>query len=133
MGYRRRNGTGHSGGAARQRVQCASRGDGSERVGRSCARYLCHRQDDLHHVQGDILDPPFRRGSFDLVVADQVLHHTPDCHRAFLSMAGLVRPGGQLAAYVYRVKPFLRELADEKVREITTQMSTDECMKSVSR
>lgn len=84
--------------------------------------------ENLHYVQGDILDPPFRSGSFDLVVADQVLHHTPDCHRAFLSMAGLVRPGGQLAAYVYRVKPFLRELADEKVREITTKMSVDECV-----
>jgi SAM-dependent methyltransferase/uncharacterized protein YbaR (Trm112 family) len=83
---------------------------------------------NLHFVQGDILHPPFRPGSFDLVVADQVLHHTPDCRRAFHAMAGLVRPGGQLAAYVYRVKPLLRELADEKVRELTTKMTVDDCM-----
>ena len=51
-------------------------------------------RDNLHYVQGDILDPPFRRGSFDFVVADQVLHHTPDCRRAFHRMAELVAPGG---------------------------------------
>ncbi|MGZ4261730.1 MAG: class I SAM-dependent methyltransferase, partial [Solirubrobacteraceae bacterium] len=85
-------------------------------------------RDNLHYVQGDILDPPFRRESFDMVVADQVLHHTPDCRRAFHSMAELVRPGGQLATYVYRVKPLLRELADEEVRKVTTKLTVDECM-----
>jgi SAM-dependent methyltransferase/uncharacterized protein YbaR (Trm112 family) len=84
--------------------------------------------ENLDYVQGDILNPPFRRHAFDLVVADQVLHHTPDCARAFNSMAELVRPGGQIAAYVYRVKPLVRELADKHVREITTKMTVDECM-----
>ena len=83
---------------------------------------------NLHFVQGDILNAPFQPRSFDLVVADQVLHHTPDCHRAFHSMAELVRPGGELATYIYRVKPLLRELADEGVRKITTKMTVDECM-----
>jgi SAM-dependent methyltransferase/uncharacterized protein YbaR (Trm112 family) len=83
---------------------------------------------NLNFIQGDILDPPFRRDAFDLVVADQVLHHTPDCQRAFRSMAELVRPGGQLAAYVYRVKPLLREIADEEVRKLTTRLTVDECM-----
>jgi SAM-dependent methyltransferase/uncharacterized protein YbaR (Trm112 family) len=83
---------------------------------------------NLHYVQGDILNPPFRPGTFDFVVADQVLHHTPDCQRAFHSMAQLVRAGGQLAAYVYRVKPLLRELADERLRELTTRLTVEECM-----
>ncbi len=83
---------------------------------------------NLHFVQGDILNAPFRPRSFDLVVADQVLHHIPDCKRAFDSMAELVRPGGELATYIYRVKPLLREFADEEVRKITTRMSVDECM-----
>ena len=74
-------------------------------------------------MQGDILKAPFQRRSFDLVVADQVLHHTPDCRRAFDSMADLVRPGGELATYIYLVKPLLRELADEEVAKLTTRMS----------
>ncbi len=101
--------------------------DLSESVVRARLAFAGERP-NLHFVQGDILNPPFRPGSFDLVVADQVLHHTPDCRRAFHSMAGLVRPGGELATYIYRVKPLLRELADEEVRKITTRMSVDECM-----
>ncbi len=82
---------------------------------------------NLHYVQGDILDPPFPPESFDFVVSDQVIHHTPDCPRAFRTLAGLLRPGGQIAVYVYRKKPLMRELADEHVRALTTEMSVEEC------
>jgi SAM-dependent methyltransferase/uncharacterized protein YbaR (Trm112 family) len=82
---------------------------------------------NLNYVQGDILDPPFAPESFDLVVSDQVIHHTPDCPRAFRTLAGLLRPGGEIAVYVYRVKPLMRELADEHVRARTSAMSVEEC------
>jgi SAM-dependent methyltransferase/uncharacterized protein YbaR (Trm112 family) len=83
---------------------------------------------NLSFVQGDILNPPFGPASFDFVVADQVIHHTPDCPRAFRTLAELVRAGGELAVYVYRRKALLRELADDKLRELTTGMSVDDCM-----
>jgi 2-polyprenyl-3-methyl-5-hydroxy-6-metoxy-1,4-benzoquinol methylase len=93
---------------------------------------MAHRrhagQANLDYVQGDILNPPFAPGSFDFVVADQVLHHTPDCVRAFRTMADLVAPGGQLAAYVYRKKALLRELADEHIIDMTSRLSVDECL-----
>jgi SAM-dependent methyltransferase/uncharacterized protein YbaR (Trm112 family) len=83
--------------------------------------------ENLHYVQGDILRPPFAPETFELVVSDQVIHHTPDCHGAFLTLAELVKPGGELMVYVYVVKPLLRELADTHVREVTTKMSVEEC------
>ena len=83
---------------------------------------------NLTFVQGDIMSPPFSEGQFDLVVADQVIHHTPDCRKAFASLARLVAPGGQLLVYVYRKKAFIRELADEHLREVTTALPFDECM-----
>jgi len=83
---------------------------------------------NLDYVQGDILNPPFARRAFDLVVADQVLHHTPDCVRAFHAMAGLVAPGGQIAVYVYRRKPIIRELVDDHVIDLTSRLSFDECL-----
>jgi 2-polyprenyl-3-methyl-5-hydroxy-6-metoxy-1,4-benzoquinol methylase len=85
-------------------------------------------QANLDYVQGDILNPPFAPASFDFVVADQVLHHTPDCVRAFHTMAELVAPGGELAAYVYRKKALLRELADEHIIDMTSRLSVDECL-----
>ena len=93
----------------------------------SNARRMHGEADNLDYVQGDILNPPFRPGTFDLVVSDQVIHHTPDCHRAFITLADLLKPGGELAVYVYRVKPLMRELADEHVRELTTKMSIEHC------
>jgi SAM-dependent methyltransferase/uncharacterized protein YbaR (Trm112 family) len=83
---------------------------------------------NLHYVQGDILELPFRPESFDFVSSDQVIHHTPDAPRAFAKLARLLRPGGHLAVYVYRRKSLLRELADTEVRKLTTAMSVEECM-----
>ncbi len=85
-------------------------------------------QPNLDYVQGDILNPPFAPLSFDFVVADQVLHHTPDCVRAFATMAALVSPGGQIAVYVYRKKPIIRELVDDHVIDLTSRLSFDECL-----
>jgi SAM-dependent methyltransferase/uncharacterized protein YbaR (Trm112 family) len=78
-------------------------------------------------VNGDILAPPFAPASFDLVVADQVIHHTPDCPRAFRTLAELVKPGGHIAIYVYRKKGMIREWVDTDVRAITSAMSPEEC------
>ncbi|HEY1832974.1 MAG TPA: methyltransferase domain-containing protein [Solirubrobacteraceae bacterium] len=100
--------------------------DLSDSVTAAYARHAA--QKNLDYVQGDILNPPFAPGSFDFVVADQVLHHTPDCVRAFQTMAGLVAPGGQLAVYVYRKKALLRELADEHIIDMTSRLSVDECL-----
>jgi ubiquinone/menaquinone biosynthesis C-methylase UbiE/uncharacterized protein YbaR (Trm112 family) len=83
---------------------------------------------NLAFVQGDIMAPPFAPESFDFVVSDQVIHHTPDCTRAFAELARLVRPGGQLSVYVYKKKSLIRELADDRIRVQTTRMSVDECM-----
>lgn len=92
------------------------------------ARLRHAEQANLDYVQGDILNPPFGPASFDFVVADQVLHHTPDCVRAFHTMAELVAPGGELAVYVYRKKALLRELADEHIIDMTSRLSVDECL-----
>lgn len=83
---------------------------------------------NLTYVQADLLNPPFREGTLDFVSADQVIHHTPDTERAFVTLARLVAPGGELATYVYKRKALIRELADTRLRELTTAMSVDDCM-----
>jgi len=60
------------------------------------------RHRSVRFVCGDVQAPPFAAGSFDLVVSIGVLHHTRDTHRAFLSVAQLVRPGGRLYVWLYR-------------------------------
>jgi 2-polyprenyl-3-methyl-5-hydroxy-6-metoxy-1,4-benzoquinol methylase len=55
----------------------------------------------VHIVQGNLMEIPFRKGSFDFVYSIGVLHHTPDTHDAFRQIAGLVKPSGKCAISVY--------------------------------
>jgi SAM-dependent methyltransferase/uncharacterized protein YbaR (Trm112 family) len=68
----------------------------------------CRGQDNVAIVQGNIFAPPFKRGAFDLVWSNGVIHHTPDAARAHRALGGLVRPGGRLYVWVYpkRFNPF---------------------------
>ncbi|HSN97365.1 MAG TPA: class I SAM-dependent methyltransferase [Candidatus Nanopelagicales bacterium] len=53
--------------------------------------------------RGDVYRIPFAPGSFDRVVCIGVLQHTPDPEGAFRALARMVKPGGHLAADIYRV------------------------------
>jgi ubiquinone/menaquinone biosynthesis C-methylase UbiE len=52
------------------------------------------------------LDLPFDAGSFDAVVSDGVIHHTPDARRSFAENARLVRNEGYFYVGVYRRKRY---------------------------
>lgn len=70
----------------------------------SCGVEVSRRRDPRptsFYVQGDLRRPPFRRGVFDTVYSNGVLHHTPDPAASFASAATLVRPGGQISVWVY--------------------------------
>lgn len=83
--------------------------------------------ENVHLVQADLRYPPFPKRSFDFIVADQVLHHTPDTEESFSTLVKYLRPGGQIAVYVYRKKGPLREFADDFLRSHTTRLSPEEC------
>ncbi len=80
---------------------------GAETVGLDAADFVrdlgpdLGTRDRVHLVQGDVLRPPFREASFDLVFCDGVLHHTGDAGAAFRALARLVRPGGYLYVWLY--------------------------------
>jgi SAM-dependent methyltransferase len=51
--------------------------------------------------QADIGNLPFRPGTFDFIVSIGVLHHTPDTRRYFEALPRLLKPGGEVAIWVY--------------------------------
>lgn len=53
-------------------------------------------------VQGDLRIPPFDTSTFDLVISNGVLHHTPDTSQTFNAVAKLVKPGGRFYLWLYR-------------------------------
>jgi len=57
--------------------------------------------DRIELVQADLYALPFAPQSFDLAYSIGVLHHLPDPERGFRAVAGLVKPGGHVFAWVY--------------------------------
>ena len=65
------------------------------------ARENLRHRPNVHLVQADVFALPFADAVFDLVYSFGVLHHTPDCERAFRQLPRVLRPGGTLAIFVY--------------------------------
>jgi SAM-dependent methyltransferase len=57
--------------------------------------------DRVDLVQADLHQLPFADGTFDLVYSIGVLHHLPSPEAGFRAIARMVRPGGQVFAWVY--------------------------------
>ena len=56
--------------------------------------------DNVHIIQADIFRLPLR-SVFDYAFSVGVLHHLPDPHEGFISLASKVKPGGYISAWVY--------------------------------
>jgi SAM-dependent methyltransferase len=56
-------------------------------------------------VRGDVLSLPFPDGSFDAVIAAEVLEHIPNDEAAMAEIARVVKPGGKVAVTVPRWWP----------------------------
>jgi len=52
-------------------------------------------------VETDLRAAGLREGSFDVVLANGVLHHTPDPRASFAALARLARPGGTVVVGLY--------------------------------
>jgi SAM-dependent methyltransferase len=65
---------------------------------------------DIH--SGDLFEAPFPNGSFDLIVADNVLEHTTAPQKVLEKLRGLLKPGGHLYVIVpsYVNSPFFRAI-----------------------
>ncbi len=72
-------------------------------------------------VQADVFRMPFPAQSFDLIYSLGVLHHTPDCERAFRRLPSLLKPGGTIAVWLYEPPRPWHEVADF-YRRFTTRM-----------
>jgi SAM-dependent methyltransferase/uncharacterized protein YbaR (Trm112 family) len=79
-------------------------------------------------AQADLGRLPFAPGFFDVIVCDQVLHHTPDPRTNFSHLIECLGGGGRILLYVYREKGALREFCDDHLRSIHTKSDFPECV-----
>ncbi|WP_374300561.1 class I SAM-dependent methyltransferase [Ferrovibrio sp.] len=78
-------------------------------------------------VQADLMDAPFDDGVFDFVIADGVLHHTPDTRAAVNALYSKVRPGGKFFFYVYRKMGAARYFCDQHIRDAFKSLPAEDC------
>lgn len=81
--------------------------------------------------QKDLLDDLSDIGTFDFIYSQEVLHHTADPKKSFDNLVKLLRPEGEIAIYVYKIKAPLREYADDYVRGIISGMPYEESSKAL--
>ncbi len=78
-------------------------------------------------VQADLMAAPFDDESFDLIIADGVLHHTPDTRKAVEALFRKLSPGGTFFFYVYKQMGPVRAFTDRYIRERFTKLTPEEC------
>ncbi len=84
----------------------------------SLERVVARAQDQpkLHPVEADLLHPPFKKGVFDVVYSQGVLHHTADTRAAFAAVAALVKPSGLLSVWLYGKAGRYRDFASNPLK-----------------
>jgi len=78
-------------------------------------------------VQASVFDLPFRDDTFDVIYSLGVLHHTPDCRKAFMCLPRLLKKNGALAVFLYSLHTYppngIDEVRDRLYRRFTTKMN----------
>jgi SAM-dependent methyltransferase len=78
-------------------------------------------------IQADLMQTPFPDEMFDFVIADGVLHHTPDTRSAVEALYRKVASGGQFFFYVYRKMGAARQFADTHIRSQFMPLEPEAC------
>jgi SAM-dependent methyltransferase/uncharacterized protein YbaR (Trm112 family) len=60
--------------------------------------------DNCCFVQGNLMSPPFKPETFDIIVSNGVLHHTPNTETTFKSVAKTVKQNGKFYLWLYSRK-----------------------------
>lgn len=86
------------------------------------ARNKIKRFPNASIVQADIMNPPFKKGIFDYIWSNGVIHHTSDTRLAFSRLSEMVRPDGYLDIWVYPKKGLLWEYTQKSIRMVTINL-----------
>jgi len=82
---------------------------------------------NCHVVQADLMEAPFSDEAFDFIIADGVLHHTPDTRAAVRALYRKLKPGGRFFFYVYRKMGAARVFCDEHIRKNFMPLAPEAC------
>ncbi|MEK6982258.1 MAG: methyltransferase domain-containing protein [Candidatus Micrarchaeota archaeon] len=79
------------------------------------------KQKNMHIIQANVFSLPFKEDTFDIIYSIGVLHHTPDCKKAFMCLPNLLKKPGKISIWLYSKK--LHFIATDVLRIVTTRMN----------
>lgn len=90
----------------------------------------CKGLENVHAVQADLMDLPFEDNSFDFIIADGVLHHTPNTYEAIKCLYNKLETGGQFFFYLYKKMSPVKQYIDSYIRQEFSGLTAEECFKA---
>lgn len=91
----------------------------------------CRAFDNVDVVQGSMLEPPFKRGSFDFAYSLGVIQHTPDPDGAIRRVVECVKPEGRFAVTIYARRPWTKLNAKYLVRPMTKRLPENVLLRAI--
>lgn len=89
------------------------------------ASSLCSHLDNVKLTQADLKKLPFPEASFDLAFSIGVMHHDSDTRSVFDAVSKMVKPGGKLGVWLYRLNTWPQEALNNFLRRRTTRMAPE--------
>jgi SAM-dependent methyltransferase/uncharacterized protein YbaR (Trm112 family) len=86
-----------------------------------------HDLPNCHVIQADLMNLPVSDWLFDFIIADGVLHHTPDTQQAVFALYRKLKPGGQFFFHVYKKMGPARQFCDQHIRARFSKLAPDVC------
>jgi len=77
---------------------------------------------NVHIIQGDIFNLPFKKDFFDIIFSIGVLMHTGNAKLATRKLVSHLKKGGTLTVHLYHKGNFIYEINDALIRKITTRL-----------
>lgn len=92
-------------------------------------KYFSENENNPNFIQADVGELPFENHTLDMIIAKEMIHHTPEPRKNFSKLVNLLKPGGSILIYVYNKKGPIREFCDDYIRKFTTKLSEEDCHK----
>lgn len=82
-------------------------------------------------LQAELNTLPFAPSSFDIVFCPGVLHYTIDMKAAIESLARILKPGGRFISWIYKRQKPIRQLTDDYLRSLISNMSPQDAFEAI--
>lgn len=80
----------------------------------------------INYFKGNLINPPFKENSFDVVVCHAILQHTGNTFEGIKSLVNVLKEDGIIFFDVYRKAAPLRDFTDDFVRNLVSDLEPQE-------